>query len=416
MEHLIIDGRKYDVSAWMDRHPGGRRVIEPALGHDISVMFKSLHSPRAIKYLKALPSEEIKDYKPVPKVQQDFEELRAKCIEMFASQPAYNFYAWEIARCLAIGAVMWLSLIYVGNALLSGILCALWFQQIAFLGHDLGHNTLTLNNDYDYYIGLFFGNFCGGVSIQWWKLTHNVHHAYTNVAHIDPDIQHLPFFAISPVFFQSLTSAYHKTKMHFDGVAQTLVPYQAYLYYPIMAVARFNLYAQSYMTVLTSKDCNQGVELTLMLAFLGWYSFATSFFGSWGDRMTFILVSHALAGILHLQIVSSHFAMPALDKFEGAFVADQLATTIDITCPEYMDWFHGGLQFQTVHHLMPRVPRPYLRKAAGIVKTFCKEQGLNYRETGWFNSQRMVIDTLDRTAKQCKDWNPLIMDAINLQG
>jgi len=53
--------------------------------------------------------------------------------------------------------------------------------QIAFLGHDLGHNTLTLNNTYDYYIGLFFGNFCGGVSIQWWKSTHNVHHAYTNV-------------------------------------------------------------------------------------------------------------------------------------------------------------------------------------------------------------------------------------------
>jgi delta8-fatty-acid desaturase len=237
------------------------------------------------------------------------------------------------------------------------------------------------------------------------------------VAHIDPDIQHLPVFAISPVFFQSITSAYHKTKMHFDGVAQFLVPYQVYLYYPIMAVARFNLYAQSYMTVLTSRDANWVIEIVLMLAFVGWYSFATSFFGTWGERFTFIMVSHALAGILHLQIVSSHFAMPALDTFEAtSFVKDQLATTIDIVCPPYMDWFHGGLQFQTIHHLMPRVPRPYLRKCADIVKTFCKEHDLNYRETGWFNSQRMVLNTLDMTAKECKNWSPIIVDAINLQG
>ena len=205
--------------------------------------------------------------------------------------------------------------------------------------------------------------------------------------------------------------------MHFNGVAQCLVPYQAYLYYPIMAVARFNLYAQSYMMVLTSKAPNQGLELVLMLAFAGWYSVACSFFDLWSDRLTFILVSHALAGILHLQIVSSHFAMPALEKFEAtSFVVDQLATTIDIMCPTYMDWFHGGLQFQAIHHLMPRIPRPHLRECAGIVKSFCKEHGLNYRETGWFNSQRMVINTLDSTAKQCKNWSPIIMDAINLQG
>eukprot|EP00730_Choanoeca_flexa_P012399 TRINITY_DN4206_c0_g1_i2.p1 TRINITY_DN4206_c0_g1~~TRINITY_DN4206_c0_g1_i2.p1 ORF type:complete len:429 (+),score=83.33 TRINITY_DN4206_c0_g1_i2:37-1287(+) len=414
---VIVDDRKYDVSTWLDRHPGGREVIEPSLGSDISVMFKALHGEKAYKYLKALPSVPVENPEPKSQLHKDFEEFRAACIAEFADKPCTNWYIKEMTKCLLIGAAMWLSLIYIGSPILSGALCALFFQQSAFLGHDLGHNTVTLSNKYDYYVGLFFGNFCTGVSIEWWKLSHNVHHAYTNVAHIDPDIQHLPFFAISPVFFRSLTSVYHKTKMQFDGVAQCLVPYQAWLYYPIMAVARFNLYAQSYKTILTRPKPTQGIELLLLLAFAGWFSIAASFFDTWNDRFTFVLLSHALAGILHIQIVSSHFAMPALEEFTSKnFIEDQLATTIDITCPESMDWFHGGLQFQTVHHLMPRIPRPHLREAAQRMKAFCKAHGLNYRETTFVGSQRMVIDALDGTAKKCKDWSPIIFDAINLQG
>ena len=40
----------------------------------------------------------------------------------------------------------------------------------------------------------------------------------------------------------------------------------------------------------------------------------------------------------------------------------QLNGTMDIDCPAWMDWFHGGLQFQTEHHLFPRWPRHKLRQ------------------------------------------------------
>lgn len=68
--------------------------------------------------------------------------------------------------------------------------------------------------------------------------THNVHHLACNNVQYDPDIQHVPLFAVSEKYFNSLYSFYHKRKMTFDRAARFLVSYQHWTFYPIMAVAR----------------------------------------------------------------------------------------------------------------------------------------------------------------------------------
>ena len=40
----------------------------------------------------------------------------------------------------------------------------------------------------------------------------------------------------------------------------------------------------------------------------------------------------------------------------------------------------GGLNFQIEHHLFPSMPRPNLSRAQRIVKAFCAENDLSYRE------------------------------------
>lgn len=50
----------------------------------------------------------------------------------------------------------------------------------------------------------------------------------------DPDIQHLPFMAISPKFFESLYSVYHERVMVFDFLGRCLVSVQHLLFYPLM--------------------------------------------------------------------------------------------------------------------------------------------------------------------------------------
>lgn len=48
------------------------------------------------------------------------------------------------------------------------------------------------------------------------------------------------------------------------------------------------------------------------------------------------------------------------------------------SCPVWLDWFHGGLQFQIEHHLFPRMPRHNLRAAARHVRAACQQLGLEY--------------------------------------
>jgi len=47
--------------------------------------------------------------------------------------------------------------------------------------------VMTLNST-----GILIGNATGGISLAWWKRSHNVHHVVCNSIENDPDIQHLP--------------------------------------------------------------------------------------------------------------------------------------------------------------------------------------------------------------------------------
>lgn len=77
-------------------------------------------------------------------------------------------------------------------------------------------------------------------------------------------------------------------------------------------------------------------------------------------------------------------------------------TTMDVDCPTWMDWFHGGLQFQVTHHLFPRMPRHNLRKASGYVKEFCAETGLKYEVYGFGESNGRMLDRLAEVARQAR--------------
>lgn len=54
-------------------------------------------------------------------------------------------------------------------------------QQIMFVAHDAGHRAITGIFEVDTVIGMFVADFCCGLSIGWWKSSHNVHHLITNM-------------------------------------------------------------------------------------------------------------------------------------------------------------------------------------------------------------------------------------------
>ena len=299
-----------------------------------------------------------------------------------------------------------------GYYTLSALLLGMLWHQLVFTVHDAGHMGITHNFHLDTLIGILIANFAGGLSVCWWKRNHNVHHIVTNSPSHDPDIQHMPFFAISHSFFSNLKSTYYDRIMAYDAFAQFALRYQHYLYYPILTLGRFNLYVLSWQYILLGQGPRKGpawwhryLELAGQIFFWYWFGYRLLYL-SLADtttRVLYLLISHAVTMPVHVQITLSHFAMSTADLgVAESFPQRMLRTTMDVDCPAWLDWFHGGLQFQAVHHLFPRVPRHNLRACQGLVREFCEDVGIPYAIYGFGEGNGKVIGRLEEVARQAR--------------
>ncbi len=426
---IVIGGLVYDVTTWLDKHPGGGNILLMSAGVDATDVFNAFHRPEIRRsYLKGYLIGRIADYKPTP-LMTTFRQFAAEIENSDLMKTSFMYYFEKVMMyflilSMSIYLILFHSDSFILGAVMPGILMAAFFQQIAFMGHDLGHMAVSHDRDFDSYMGLFLGNVFSGVSLGWWKATHNTHHVVTNSIHDDPDIQHLPFFAVHSAFVHSIYSTYHATVIQFNELSNWLVACQANMYYVIMAFARMNLYLQSYRFLLTSSSHrNARVKTSASLELLGiilfgvWFSYLVMQIPHLSWRIMFVLLSHALAGILHVQITLSHFAMPALKLnplAQYSFLEHQLMTSLDVDCPKWMDWFHGGLQFQVVHHLFPRAPRHNLREIRSRLLRLTEAHGLTYHSLPFLEANRFVLRHLSQASDECR--KEYLSQMINMIG
>ena len=239
-----------------------------------------------------------------------------------------------------------------------------------------------------------------------------------------------------------------------------------------MCVARFNLLAQSYGFLLTKIPSRSSplynfrlLEIFGITCFWTWFGLVLKGIPTSGNRFMFLLVSFAVTSPLHvqvrspsrlvyvrrlsqvIQIVLSHFSqsvsvtddmIPHTELLES-HMHRQLRTTMDIDCPEYLDFLHGGLNFQTPHHvrlphlcvfdvqltlhptqLFPRCPRFRFRAAALEVEKWVQaenalvadgmwkgkplkpNEGLVYKKMQFVNANRDVLGVLQDVGAQVK--------------
>jgi len=356
----------------------------------------------------------MESYPPLdPDVQDDivekYRQLNERIKEEGLYQCNYSAYAVEVCRY----SLLFMSFIYFlrkGWYSLSAIFLGLFWHQLVFTAHDAGHMGITHNFIIDTIIGIIIADFIGGLSLGWWKRSHNVHHIITNSPEHDPDIQHMPVFAVSHRFLASLRSTYYDRIMAYDPVAKAVIKLQDYLYYPILGLARFNLYRLSWEYFLLGQAPRKGpawwtlwFELTGQIFFWYWFGYlvmSRSVQGGW-NRFAFLMISHIVTSPVHVQITLSHFAMSTSDLGpRESFPQKMLRTTMDVDCPPWLDFIHGGLQFQVIHHLYPRIPRHNLRRAQKLVIEFCDEVKIPYAIYGFVEGNKQVISRLEHVARQ----------------
>ncbi|KAJ1688481.1 hypothetical protein LUZ63_019871 [Rhynchospora breviuscula] len=425
---ISIQGKVYDVTPWLKDHPGGDLVLLSLAGQDATDAFVAYHPPAAWSMLDRFYVAHLSDYQ-VSEVSREYRRLVAD----FSKGGLFHRKGHSASASLLLMAVLLATIVYgvvyteslpahAACAVLMGIV---WIQS-GFLGHDSGHYNVMAQRwpGLNRAMQVLAGNCVTGISIGWWKRNHNVHHIACNSLDYDPDLQHIPLFAVSSKFFKSLTSVYYERRMVFDKFARFFVSYQHWSFYPVMCVARVNLFAQSIVLLLSKTHVpNRWQEVLGVAFFWVWYPLLVSCLPSWGERVAFVLISFSVTGIQHVQFCLNHFSTEVYvgppkgnDWFEK-----QTMGTLNISCPPWMDWFHGGLQFQVEHHLFPRLPRCNLRLISPLVKELCKKYQLPYSSYSFLEANKRTIATLRTAALQARNLaNPvpknLVWEAVNTHG
>ncbi|KAI4371567.1 hypothetical protein MLD38_019786 [Melastoma candidum] len=424
---VSIQGKIYDVSEWANRHPGGVLPLLTLAGQDITDAFIAYHPGSAWKYLSDLfTGFHLQDFE-VSDVSKDYRRLASEFSRLGLFDQKGHGVMFSFTILAALLAVCVYGVLKVESAwvhLACAVLLGLIWVQVTYVGHDAGHYEVMSSKGFNKLAQLVAGNCTTGISIAWWKWTHNAHHLACNSLDHDPDLQHIPVFAVSSRLFESLTSNFYGRKMNFDWLARLLVSCQHWTFYPVMCFGRINLFLQTFLLLFSKRPVpDRALNILGILVFWTWYPLLVSCLPSWPERIMFVGVSIAVTSIQHVQFCLNHFSA---NVYIGApkgndWFQNQTNGTIDISCPRWMDWFHGGLQFQLEHHLFPRLPRCQLRKIAPLARDLCKKHNLQYRNPTFWEANMWTLRTLRTAALQARDLtNPvpknLVWEAVNTHG
>nr|AAP23036.1 fatty acid delta-6 desaturase [Primula vialii] len=424
---ISIHGEVYDVSSWAGLHPGGSAPLMALAGHDVTDAFLAYHPPSTARLLPPLSTNLLLQNHSVSPTSSDYRKLLHNFhkIGMFRARghTAYATFVIMIVMFLtSVTGVLCSDSAWVHLA--SGAAMGFAWIQCGWIGHDSGHYRIMSDRKWNWFAQVLSTNCLQGISIGWWKWNHNAHHIACNSLDYDPDLQYIPLLVVSPKFFNSLTSRFYDKKLNFDGVSRFLVCYQHWTFYPVMCVARLNMIAQSFITLFSSREVgHRAQEIFGLAVFWVWFPLLLSCLPNWSERIMFLLASYSVTGIQHVQFSLNHFSS---DVYVGPPVANdwfkkQTAGTLNISCPAWMDWFHGGLQFQVEHHLFPRMPRGQFRKISPFVRDLCKKHNLPYNIASFTKANVLTLKTLRNTAIEARDLsNPtpknMVWEAVHTHG
>lgn len=385
-----IDGYWYDVTKFIPHHPGGN-IITRFVGKDASAVFHAFHKDSVLKHRKPymkLDSESVEN----DEVTQTFAELGN-----FFEKEGYfktNYYWYALKFCITFTLLLTVVVcvaVYDStmHLCIGSLALAAFWQQCGFFMHDFEHNHFTHNRRVDKWLGTFFGSVCFGVSGSWWRGKHFIHHAVTTcvdyeTSFVDPQMVTPKIWAQNEKLWPFFQNKFSMLSIRIQHL--TFLPLCVF-------VGRFAILRASAM------EETQTFERVALALHWFWVSTLLSYLPSWSEVFAFYSIAAFVQGVLHVQLLISHYAKSYHEIEEVSTTISwsqmQVESNIDITTPWWLDWFHGGLNFHLVHHLYPRMPRHNYRRATELVKAACQKHGLVYDHCGWF-------EAVSRTLKQLR--------------
>lgn len=259
--------------------------------------------------------------------------------------------------------------------------------------HDGSHEAYSSSKSVNHWMALSL-NFLGG-NAGFWKQKHCInHHTYTNIEHVDDDIDLAPFLRLHE---GQQFKWFHRYQHIYAPVLYCLtfvfwIHYRDYKKYitrkiavetPMEAMTR-----QDHLVFWISKFLHLFVFLAIPIYFIGpWIAIG-------GYLLASIVCGFTLAIVFQLAhiVEGTHFETPCAEKkveVESDWCVHQIRTTVNFaTGSKSLSWLLGGLNFQMVHHLFPRISHVHYPAIHRIITQTCDEYQVPYVE---FPSLKMAV-------------------------
>ena len=256
--------------------------------------------------------------------------------------------------------------------------------------HDANHGAYSFSTKTNKWVGYTI-NLVGG-SVFTWKLQHNfLHHTYTNIVHMDNDIDDKLVMRFSPhtkvKWYQKFQFIY---SFLFYGVltlywtlAKDFVQFYKYTKEGVNKGTR-----EQNRKVLTKIILSKVVYfliffvLPLVLLKMPVIEFVIGYL-----LMQFIagIVLTVIFQLAHTVENTSHPLPDENLNIENNWAIHQMNTTVNFSRKsKFISWYVGGLNFQVEHHLFPAICHVHYPEIAHIVKTTAAEFGVPYLENKTF--------------------------------
>ena len=294
-------------------------------------------------------------------------------------------YALRTGLTLSCYAATWFAVFLVGASwwqCLVAVVLGLVSTQVAFLGHDGGHQQIFTRRQNNDLFGRVVANVLLGLSFGWWVGKHNRHHANPNKEDHDPDIgDGVLVFTTGQVAART------------GGLGRAITKYQAWLFFPFLTLEGLHLHWASVLSLRRGgeRSCRGGnplVEMAMLSAHFLAYFGSIFYLMSPLQGLVFIAIHQGVWGLyMGCSFAPNHKGMPTIGRDEEVdYLRRQVLTSRNVRGGVFTDLLLGGLNYQIEHHLFPSMPRASLRRAQCVTRKYCDEREILYTETSLLGS------------------------------
>ena len=364
--NVRMHGQWYDLTKWRKAHPGGSHFIDYYNGRDATEVMDAFHSAKGramyTRLPKSLPDTVQRLESTVPpdtSTQLAFRTLRSQLEDEGLWQRDWVHEWTQLGLWATCGAVAVATVNLATIPAISIVTLSLSLTAAGWLGHDYVHGVDDFCNRMRP-----FGALAAGLCPTWWSDKHNKHHALTNEQGVDEDL------ATNPLLYTWAPDPSQDSPLRKWQHCTFWLPFS--LLFALWRVASIAVAVQGMME---KRPGAKGEALGLLVHYaILWTLFP---FKVWFPA---VLLSGLISSVI---VTTTHQSEDLFDEYQHDWVAAQFRSTRNaVMSNPFSSWLWGGMQYQVEHHLFPSMPRhryPHLRPR---LQEFCRQHGLEYRESG----------------------------------